>query len=459
LVLLVAVAACVAYFASRDRDTISAVELEVTTVDRTTVTPTELVAVQPAEREAALPAMTEDVTAAAPAKPAVKRTANVTVRLLSNGERMREGRVVLRTFDGVRLARDVDATTGEARFTDLKSMGYDVAVESIPEGWVITRALANDHKRGYGVRIQAELGENRLDLEFEPGAVVRGIVHDENGWPESDARVHVYSLHPHERSVPSRYVDVTAGTFEVSVHDGASLIEVMNSSGEKRRVPPPVQVIDLAVGARADLEFRFERGTETFAGRIVDETGAPFAGLHVGLNRSHPVPPIAGARPMGGDWRLRLTGGKTDADGRFAFEGLPRGTCAVYIEEKGVSPFEHPKSATVARIQHPRSVELPLTEPWVVSIERARPVLVRGRVLIEKKGQVRSFEVVLAAGERRAEEKRTRIDIEWDGDFQFHLHGAELGAAIELQHEGRSVRVPLDITLDSGGPFLEIALP
>ncbi len=458
--MLVAVAACVAYFTSRGRDTNSAVEREVTTLDNATFMPTELIASPPAERAAALPAVKEEeVFAAAPAKPAVERTANVTIRLLSNGEPMREGRVVLRTFDGVRLARDVDATTGEARFTDLKPMNYDVAVESIPEGWLITRALANDHKRGYGVRIYAELGENRLDLEFEPGAIVRGIVHDENGWPESDARVHIYSLHPRERSVRSRFVDVTGGTFEVSVHAGASLIEVMNSSGQKRRVPPPVQVIDLAVGARADLEFRFERGTETFAGRVLDEVGAPFAGLQVGISRSQSVAQVAGARPLGGDWRQGLTGSKTDADGRFAFEGLPRGKCAVYIEEKGVSPFDRPADATVARIQNPRTVELPLTEPWQVTIERAHPVLVRGRVLIEKKGQVHSLEVVLPVGERRAKEHRESFNIGYDGAFKFHLDGAEADAAIELQHEGRVQRVPLALSTNSTELLVDVPLP
>jgi hypothetical protein len=39
------------------------------------------------------------------------------------------------------------------------------------------------------------------------------------------------------------------------------------------------------------------------------------------------------------------------------------------------------------------------------------------------------------------------------------VNGAETGVAIELKHDERVVRVPLAVTPQSGGPFLEIPLP
>lgn len=457
--LLVAVVACVAYFAARGRDSASAVEPSLARSEPGALAPPELAASRSTERAVAQTTTKEDGPAAAPTNAAKRRAADATIRLLTSGEPLRQGRVVLTPLGGSSIAAQVDPATGEARFTGLPIRTYGIALEGIPEGWLVARATARDERRNDGGReIALKPGENRLDIELEAGAVVVGVVFDEKGWPEQDATVRISSLEGRERYVPSRDVPVKDGGFRACVHPGLSAIEVMGAGG---RVPPLAQRVDLAAGGRADLEFYFQVGSETLVGRIVDETGAPFAGLRIGLTCTALIPPPAGSTAPPQEIRQGLQSTKSDAAGGFVFEKLPRGTCAVHVEQDGYSPFGGPGESIVGRVQEARTIELPRadTEPWTIVVERAHPVLVRGKVLVKRKGEVSSIEVVLAAGTRRAKERRQSFDVGFDGSFQFHVDGAETGAAIELKRDGRVVRVPLAVTLESGGPFLEIPLP
>lgn len=390
------------------------------------------------------------------------RTANATIRLLSAGEPMRQGRVVLTPYGGTSFASDVDRGIGEARFTGIQPYTYAIDLEQIPEGWVISRAMARERHRDRGGRsITVEPGENRLDLELEAGAVIVGVVFDEKGWPEQNGFVRIHSLEDRDRSVPQHSFEMSNGTFRTHVHAGASMIEIMSTRSPDDRVPPLPQRVDLAVGARADLDFRFEAGTETLVARIVDETGAPFAGLKVGLNRMVPAVQDVGSSTLPTTIRQGLRFTKSDADGRFTFKHLPRGTCTVHIEEEGYSPLGGPKYSIVGRVPRTRYAELPRTEPdpWTIVVERAYPVLVRGKVLLKTKGEVNTIHVVIPTGDRREREDRRDIRVEYDGSFQFHVNGGETGAAIEVKHAGRVVRIPLAVTPQSGGPFLEIPLP
>lgn len=456
-VALVAVIGCVVYFVSSAREA-PPVEPEFGLREPMATAQADLAESSTTERAVAAPVAKDEPTV--PSKPTTIRTSHATIRLLADGEPLQHGRVVLQLFGGPRIVRDIDAGTRKARFADLRPGNYDIDLEAIPDGWVVTRAASRDRDANrHGEEIEVRFGENEFDLELEPGAVVHGIVYDERGWPEDSARVRISSREPRERSVPARDVLVKGGEFVAHVHEGSSLIEVVNVDPRRRRIPPPAQTVTLAVGARADLEFRFSSGGETFAGRVVDETGAPFEGLSVTVSIDDEMIPVPGAAPTSGPLRRTLTGAKTDAEGRFAFEGLPRGTCTVRIEEKGVSPFEGPRYATVARIQTPRTVELPITEPWVVTIERAHPVLVRGHVLVQGKRWTGSIDAVIAPGERRTVERRQDFQVDPDGSFTFYVDGGEKDVVVELKHEGRVVRVPIPLSVSAGEVRVDVPLP
>lgn len=415
-----------------------------------------------AARSVAASSTTEPAPAATPTTPARRGPpkGNVTVRLVGPDGPLRAGRIVF-TPDAPRTAvvAEIGAQFGEARFEGIVVTGYAVSFDDVPGGWVVSRTLAQDDKqRRGGFRFEVAEGENILDLRVERGAIVQGTVFDENGWPEAEAVVRISSLEPRERWVPAHTVELVGGAFRAHVHAGASSIDVW-STAPKPRVPPAPQPISLAAGERADLEFRFELGTETFLGRIIDERGAPFAGLRVGVDRLLKVPEVDGARPSSGEVRQDIASAKTDVDGRFRIEGLPRGACVVRVEEKGVTPFQTPKEATVARIQQPHHVELPLAAPWELTIERARPVRVRGRVVDAMKRKVWSIDVVLAAGERREKERREDFSISRNDTFELYVDGTEVGAVIEVKLSDQVVRVPLALGPDLGETFVEIQLP
>jgi hypothetical protein len=94
-------------------------------------------------------------------------------------------------------------------------------------------------------------------------------------------------------------------------------------------------------------QLRPEAPTGILAGRVVDPNGAPIAGAVVGAEvRAIPLQFVAGRRQADAPVRP-LTDDRTtvtDADGRYAFAGLPGGRFTVTAEKAG-----HPRMSYGAR--------------------------------------------------------------------------------------------------------------
>jgi len=202
--------------------------------------------------------------------------------------------------------------------------GRDGAFEiaDVEPGEVVLSASATGYRRTDLGALHVSAGRDRegVRIELERGAVVHGTVTGPDGQPVPQAWVQV-----EERTGPgSPYRPPAASTdgdgrYRLEgVELGRRTVGVFHSSHVRA-------ARDLEVGLGDNrLDFRLERGA-TVAGRVLDEAGAPVAGVHVSLVTSE------------SSWTS--LGATTADDGRFELEGVDAGRYHARAEKEGYATY------------------------------------------------------------------------------------------------------------------------
>lgn len=201
-------------------------------------------------------------------------------------------------------------------------------------------------KRGYGTRVydfpETEFEDPDLDLgvfTLGPPGVIAGVVQDQEGTPIEGASVYVKGtnsdrdallearssrretigdFYSDSRSQKSdadgcfSFGDLAPGSYEVygrsDDHSGEPRVRVRISEGE----------------VEDDIVLEFDAGAG-FAGRVVDSNGQPVEGAWISpWPTEHDDPSV----PLTASIMAEIS----DADGRFAFRGLPAGTYAIDVD-------------------------------------------------------------------------------------------------------------------------------
>jgi hypothetical protein len=398
--------------------------------------------------------------------------ASLEVRLRAGDALLASGRVAVRD---VRTFREYSAavdSNGSAHFEGLRPSQYSVMLEDLPSHWVLSRAAARGNGQGRQPEFDVRPGKNLIEIELELGARIEGTVIRADGRPASDARARFYSSEPRERYVPYMEVTPIDGAFSKRVLEGKWIVEVSAGTEPQNlpagavpdpelraQIPPLPQTVVIRPGELVQLDFRFSTGSLTLEGTILDETGAPFSGLHVGLARLVDVSMNDESKEPP-SFRQGITSRRSDENGRFAFPGLVSGAFVLYIEWKGYGPMDPPGESLVRGVTSPIAVEIPrpAKDPLVITLPRARPVLVQGNIRFAKR-MFPSATVVLQKGPFRTQDHRQAINIEPNGNFSFYVEGAEGIAFLELTSGEQRKLVPLEVSTMSGGPFHQITFP
>lgn len=159
-------------------------------------------------------------------------------------------------------------------------------------------------------------------------------------------------------------------------------VELVGAAEEFRRLSHPVPA-DVEVPrdvAEFEVPTRYVGGDVNAVGRVVNVEGEPYAD---GLVLCVADPPVTGAAPPH-DWTSETQRTRTDARGRYKFEGLPRGRFKIVIEPEGFLPGrEFPANRLVA---HGPQLDVDLSSATAETdfgtqvVDESRPFRLRGSV-------------------------------------------------------------------------------
>lgn len=208
-------------------------------------------------------------------------------------------------------------------------------VFTIPSAIGIQRLLVIDdeHEPTWSEPIDVDRTITDLEIVMKAGAIYAGRVIDEDGVPVAGARVYADSgaLDPH-RFCGSTDAD---GAFELrGLHRGIGRTDAEHDAMVVHAVSDDGASEDVIVTFEDRLALRDQLlvlrrldATETIAGVLVDDTGAPVANTvlnaAVRVDTSNPIAMIATRR--GWPDPMSATSTLTNALGEFTFRGLPAG--------------------------------------------------------------------------------------------------------------------------------------
>jgi protocatechuate 3,4-dioxygenase beta subunit len=290
-----------------------------------------------------------------------------------------------------------------------------------------------------------------LRIVLERGATVLGRVVDREGKPVQDAYLtlespnegregDLISMRGHE---VARAATDAQGSFAFQHLNPGRLSLRIEHKGFAPFTPVEVEVPRTG---RVDLStLTLDRGL-AIEGRVVDPRGKPVPEIGVRLRPSVLVFSDSGLMDL-------LQDQKTDADGRFRFDGLPRGKrFDLDVEPPGYLP---------ASVQ---SVEVPVPEPLTITLETGRSL--SGRVTGPAGEPVQKAQILLqeertiqsSLGDANAEVPRLLGST--DGEGRFQVQGVAPGAAdLEIHAVGyRSRRQSVQVPEDGDVEGLEVSL-
>ena len=211
---------------------------------------------------------------------------------------------------------DTETEAGEQQTTEPDGR---FTIRGLPAGTVSLRATAPGFReaRLVGLEIAPDAPLEGLELALEEAAVLAGTVRDADGAPLPGARVSLARGEAADGPFAAAVAD-DAGAFRLEGLEPGPARAEAEHPGHRRAA----RSLDLAPGEnRADLVL--EQGLAV-AGRVVDDAGAPVAGVEVAVEAA------PGAR---GD-RSTTSG----ADGSFRLAGLEPGTLALTAHGDGFEP-------------------------------------------------------------------------------------------------------------------------
>lgn len=183
------------------------------------------------------------------------------------------------------------------------------------------------------------------DVVLTRGATVEGRVLGPDGAGVVGARLTVWFSDYGGHGLAAHPVSQRDGYWRADgVHPGSGRVSVSLPSdptlSELVR-PAPIR-FEVPAGGSQWIDIRYERGTTTVRGRVIDQMGGPFPGVEVACWEKAP----AGTGPLVGDgdlrlpWRRYLRGERTDSTGSYELKHLPSSEIIVafYSEEWSERP-------------------------------------------------------------------------------------------------------------------------
>jgi hypothetical protein len=399
-----------------------------------------------------------------------KGVGTLQVVLTTGGKAVDYGQVRLSSWqDKQEYVQPVDSN-GVAQFENLQIGEYGLAIENLPRTWVINRLAARDERLGgKPLRARVHSGVSVCEVILEAAALVEGDVMSADGWPVNDALIRISSLEGRERYLPSVHTPVVHGSYAASIHEGKWILEciagteavgtgaVAKDSALRSTTAPAARVLVVQPNDRRRVDLQFERGHFALKARVLDDEDAPFSGLRVSLAR---VVELADASAELKPFLQGIAHAVTGVDGHFRFESLPAGKYQLQIEATGYNPTAPPGKSVVGSLQQPITVVVPdgIADDWTMTVPRARPVRIQG-VVRTASGARPNATLILQAGPARARDRRQEVGLGPDGAFVFYVEGSERFALLELARDGHTELVPLEFSVDSGGPFHDISFP
>lgn len=258
---------------------------------------------------------------------------------------------------------------------------------------------------GAGRAAQIARAGDVIELVLRPGLRIAGRVRDAQGRPIAGAAIGMYRS---TSGVVVKAWSARDGAFTLEDLEPGALELVVSRRGWARTL----LALELS-GDRDDLLVDLERG-RTVRGRVLDEDGAPLAGVNVFVNLAREVD----ARTVGGSQQ-------SDTEGRFAFANLPAEPCTIHARAAGW------QSASQA-LEGPMDLE--------VELRLRRAASLAGRVVDAGSGApIEEFTVSVRP---RGEGMRWRLEATRHRDAQGHFAVHAVG-----MREG----VEFDVVIDAPG--------
>lgn len=253
------------------------------------------------------------------------------------------GRATLLLRHGARLVERRDLEGPEpVRFSGLEPGRYSLELDAttLPAG-----LLPRLDTRSATPRVPFVLASGRTTectLVALPGARPRGIVLDPEGVPVAGARLRLQGLDPALEAPTPEAVSEKDGSFAFEDVLPGRYRALLEWPADARGAAPPPFRLELAADAEPWLELRAEGQPCTIVGRLLDEAGQPLADQLVRgeWDEADAARAVerAGARQSLAPWSLVLAKARTDAEGGYRLEGLPRGTLRLRFAPRLASP-------------------------------------------------------------------------------------------------------------------------
>lgn len=182
--------------------------------------------------------------------------------------------------------------------------------------------------------IPPEGGEVDVTLVLLRPGVVRGVVLDPEGRGVAGMQVRAQCSAAGMQSIACDAITAADGRFELAAPPARYRVRCCVAPESRLAVvcrPAPFDFTLFEGDSRELPPLRFGGDGGAVAGRVVDEQGAPFAGLEV-------LCWFAEEMPLPHDWSSALLRTTTAATGEFRLEGLPACRVAVQIAPEGFLP-------------------------------------------------------------------------------------------------------------------------
>jgi RNA polymerase sigma factor (sigma-70 family) len=202
----------------------------------------------------------------------------------------------------------------------------EFSIEGLPSGRYTLRSTADGHAPG---EVEAMAGAEDVRIELSAPLHISGIVRDRSsGRPVPGVKLVAFTRPRFFHTVQSDSSSEASGVFTLDGLQPELYYLLLKAANQPYTMEPLSQSVELSDGDSVDsLEITVYQGG-TVSGRVVNaRTGLTIPGGAVQASiPERPELEIGGS--LG--WRVPV-----DSDGRYKIEGLPRGSFAFIVEEKG----------------------------------------------------------------------------------------------------------------------------